>query len=78
MCVCVCVCVCVSIYLWNRSDHPSHHEHKLLPQTEWVSCWKERKELFYLTMNSTHFIYNYMALDICFFVYVVASSFLYQ
>ena len=25
---------------------------------------KERKEMFYLTMNSRHYIYNYMASDI--------------
>ena len=24
-----------------------------------------RKEIFYLTMHSTHFIYGYMASDIC-------------
>ena len=26
--------------------------------------WKERKEMFYLTTHSTHFIYGYMASDI--------------
>ena len=26
--------------------------------------WKERKEMFYLTMHSTYFIYSYMVLDI--------------
>ena len=34
----------------DRSDDPSHHE--------------RRKEMFYLTMHSTHFIYGYMASDI--------------
>ena len=30
-----------------------------------VNDWQEgRKEMFYLTMHSTHFIYGYMALDI--------------
>ena len=30
-----------------------------------VDLWKEgRKEVFYLTMHSTHFIYGYMASDI--------------
>ena len=29
------------------------------------TCWfKERKEIFYLTMHSTHFIYGYMVSDI--------------
>ena len=26
--------------------------------------WKGRKEMFYLTMHSTHFIYGYMVSDI--------------
>ena len=26
--------------------------------------WEGRKEMFYLTMHSTHFIYGYMASDI--------------
>ena len=31
-----------------------------------MSCNKEgRKEMFYLTTHSTHFIYGYMASDIC-------------
>ena len=36
-----------------------------------LSCWKYwymyqgRKEMFYLTTHSTHFIYGYMASDIC-------------
>ena len=30
-----------------------------------IGCWMEgRKEMFYLTMHSTHFIYHYMVLDI--------------
>ena len=38
----------------DRSDDPSHHEQ--------LATHKEgRKELFYLTTHSTHFIYGYMA-----------------
>ena len=34
-------------------------------QTPWpLSVMEGRKEIFYLTMNSTHFIYGYMASDI--------------
>ena len=29
-----------------------------------VMCLEGRKEMFYLTMHSTHFIYGYMASDI--------------
>ena len=52
VCVCVCVCVCLCLYMFV-----------------WVClcecvCVYGRKEMFYLTTHSTHFIYGYMASDI--------------
>ena len=62
------------LYLINYTrDHPlsSYTE----PYCKYCLChfchclqipelWLGRKEMFYLTMHSTHFIYGYMALDI--------------
>ena len=51
----------------DRSDDISHHERTLLPQS-YISLpcsWNETKEMFYLMMHSTHFIYSCMASDIC-------------
>ena len=59
----------------DRSDEQSHHERTLLPRS-YISLpfsklrngkqlKKEgRKEFFYLTTHSIHFIYGYMASDI--------------
>ena len=58
----------------NRSDNPSHHERTLLPRS-YIALPKHtevvyylytegRKEMVYLMMHSTHFIYGYMASDI--------------
>ena len=41
----------------GRSDDSSQHERTLITE-------QRRKELFYLTTHSTHFIYGYMASDI--------------
>ena len=30
-----------------------------------ISYWEREREMFYLTTHSTHFIYSYMASDIC-------------
>ena len=37
-----------------------------IPQTGYcfTVAWNERKEMFYLTTHSTHFIYGYMASDL--------------
>ena len=37
------------------------HENTTLTE---IKCNEGRKEMFYLTMHSTHFIYGYMASDI--------------
>ena len=50
----------------DRSDDPSHHERTLLPRSYILLLIHQeegRKEMIHLTMNSTHFIYGYMALD---------------
>ena len=52
----------------DRSDDPSHHEQTLLPR-RYISllCLPRdlgRKEMFYVTTHTTHFIYGYMASDI--------------
>ena len=49
MCVCVCVCVCV--YTCRHTTILSYIQ-------------EGRKDMFYLTTHSTHFIYGYMASDI--------------
>ena len=43
-----------------------HHTHRIAHTTAFVveHCLEERKEMFYLMMHSTHFIYGYMASDI--------------
>ena len=45
----------------NSSNNPSHHEQTLLPQS-YISLHMRKEENF--TMHSTHFIYDYIALDI--------------
>ena len=54
----------------DRSDDPSHHERTLLPRNYrtygtnsliYHLIGEGRKEMFYLTTHSTHFIYGYMA-----------------
>ena len=47
----------------DRSNDPSHHE-CLTTELHLAPCSTGRKEMFYLTMHSTHFIYGYMASDI--------------
>ena len=49
----------------DRSDNKLHHEWMLYCGAKSSFCNKEgRKEIFYLTTHSTHFIYGYMASDI--------------
>ena len=52
--MCVCVCVCVSGLLGNP---PSRSAPEYISY-EYITI---RKEMFYLTTHSTHFIYGYMA-----------------
>ena len=46
----------------GRTDglHTARHRH----HRPLIACKEGRKEMFYLTMHSTHFIYGYMASDI--------------
>ena len=44
----------------KQSFYAPSHRHKIINQ--WFCCG--RKEMFYLTTHSTHFIYGYMASDI--------------
>ena len=46
----------------DRSDDPLHHEG--CSTTELCLAEIGRKEMFYLTTHSTHFIYGYMVSDI--------------
>ena len=51
-------------------DLIKHEEktHKIIYIVFLLYCWQQgiegRKEMFYLTMHSTHFIYGYMVSDI--------------
>ena len=54
----------VSVVQWNlQSQTPSSLTETLKASVWWV-IWSGRKEMFYLTTHSTHFIYGYMASDI--------------
>ena len=69
VCVCMCMYVCVCMYMyvciysfWKIFRPRYSYAHIKDPL---VIIGKEgRKEMFYLTTHSTHFIYGYMASDI--------------
>ena len=62
--------VCCSIHLQTRREEPLHASYLLMKMGRRKgkvltnSLEEGRKEMFYLTMHSTHFIYSYMASDI--------------
>ena len=45
---------------WPLTQPP----HWTAARKEWIHKWEREREMFYLTMHSTHFIYGYMASDI--------------
>ena len=55
--ICVCMCVCVRARAL-KAKNKHYHNFKSLVMHE------GRKEMFYLTTHSIHFIYGYMASDI--------------
>ena len=65
--VCVCangiaqlnhgVCKCKRVYVWYACS-------RYMLQNTAIVIFEGRKEMFYLTTHSTHFIYGYMASDI--------------
>ena len=78
MCVYICVCVCVYMCMCGKGPNLASRvgavgpaccygqESNVLQELdERLHCHHgRRKEMFYLTMHSTHFIYGYMASDI--------------
>ena len=59
----------MKIYLYVRVIDRPHHSAMDLIARDFVHCDGDnfrygRKEMFYLTTHSTHFIYGYMASDI--------------
>ena len=48
----------------DRSHEPLHHKQTLYHKATSCSHYGKKKELFYLTTHSTHFIYGYMVLNL--------------
>ena len=49
----------------NNTEHTEGRQTNALNTSHIYHCMEGRMEMFYLTMHSTHFIYSYMASDIC-------------
>ena len=64
MCVCVCVCVCVIVLIRERERERERERDKERDKERERDKEEGRKEMFYITTHSTHFIYGYMASDI--------------
>ena len=57
---CSVVCGC----MWMLISFSCVHVNVCISSTEGESSWSGRKEMFYLTTHSAHFIYGYMTSDL--------------